>query len=275
MHLRRARLAQHAGERELRGTPDDGVVDDHQALSGDVLPDRVELEPDAGGARLGCRRDERAADVAILHDAVPVGDAGRACESLRGGDAGLRHGHDHVGMDRSLAGELLAHALARRVHALAVQVGVGTREVDELEQAELRRRFGEVVRAQPGRVDGHHLARLDVAHVMRADDVERRALAGENPSARDAAQRERPEAVWVAHPDEAGVVHEDEGEAAFEARQHLLDPPAPGALEVSARSILRARRGGPARGRGRRSAGPRRPGRSRPSTTRRSRPNRS
>ena len=67
--------------------------------------------------------------------------------ALRGGDARLGDRHHHVGVDRRLARELLAHALARRVHAVAVEHGVGTGEVDELEQAELRVGLGEAVLA--------------------------------------------------------------------------------------------------------------------------------
>ena len=52
---------------------------------------------------------------------------------------------------RRLAGELLAHALAGAVHALPVELRVGTRDVDELEQAELRRRLREADRAHAAR----------------------------------------------------------------------------------------------------------------------------
>ena len=64
--------------------------------------------------------------------------------------------------------ELLAHALARAVHAVAVELRVGTRDVHELEEAELRLRLREADRAHAGGVDRDHLARLDVAHVVRA-----------------------------------------------------------------------------------------------------------
>ena len=67
------------------------------------------------------------------------------------------------------------------------------------------------------RVDDDHLARLDLAYEVRADDVERRGLASEHPPRLDPAQHERPEAVAVAHADEARVVHEHEGEPAREA----------------------------------------------------------
>src|SRR5581483_3398144 len=43
MDLGGAGLSQHADEGPLRGAPDDGVVDDDNALAGDVLADGVEL----------------------------------------------------------------------------------------------------------------------------------------------------------------------------------------------------------------------------------------
>ena len=69
-------------------------------------------------------------------------------------------------------------------------------------------------------VDDDHLARLDLADEVRADDVERRGLAREHPAAFDAPEHERPEAVAVAHTDEVRLVHEHEREAALEAREH-------------------------------------------------------
>ena len=79
-------------------------------------------------------------------------------------------------------------------------------------------------------VDHDHLARLDVAHEVRADDVERARLAGEHPATiGEAPEHERPEAVRVAHADEVRVVHQHEREPALQPRQHLLD----GVLEVT------------------------------------------
>ena len=123
-------------------------------------------------------------------------------------------------VDRRLAGERLAHALARRVHAVAVEARVGAGEVDELEEAQPRVGLGVAVLApQARRVDHDHLAGLDVADVVRADDVERRGLAREHPAAAlEPAEDQRPEAVRVAHADEVGVVHEHEREAAAQAR---------------------------------------------------------
>ncbi len=141
---------------------------------------------------------------------------------LRGGDARLRDRHHHVGVDRRLAGELLSHPLTRRVHALAVEVRVGPREVDELEQAELRVGLGEAeVVVQTRRVDHDHLARFDFAHEVRAHDVERGGLAGQHPTTFDATEHQRPEAVAVAHADQVRLVHHHEREATLELREDV------------------------------------------------------
>ena len=49
--LGRPGLAQHLGERPLRGAADDGVVDHHDPLARQVLPQRVELHAHRGGSR--------------------------------------------------------------------------------------------------------------------------------------------------------------------------------------------------------------------------------
>ena len=68
-----------------------------------------------------------------------------------------------------------ACALACDVDAAAVDDGVRAGEVDELEDAELLRRFAAVARvgANAGRVDDDDLAGADVALELGADGVER------------------------------------------------------------------------------------------------------
>ncbi len=100
--------------------------------------------------------------------------AARAYPSAAG-SAGLGHAHDDVGVDRRLLGQRLAHALAGAVDLAAVQHAVGSSEVHELEQAELGvdpLRGERPQRPDAGGVDDDHLARLDLADEVRADDVE-------------------------------------------------------------------------------------------------------
>ena len=186
MDLGRAGLAEHLGELPLGGAPHDRVVDDHEPLAGHVLPQRVELHAHGPSPQLLARGDEAAADVAVLHQALAERDAAAPGEALRRGHAGLGHAHDHVGLDGRLLGELLADVDAGLVDALVVEPGVGAGEVDELEQAELGvdPLVGEgAQRPGPGGVDDDHLAGVELAHEVGADDVERGALRGQHPAA--------------------------------------------------------------------------------------------
>ena len=66
VNLGRPGLPQHAHHGPGGGAPHDGVVDDHQALAGDGVPERVELAPHALGPLGLVGHDEGAADVAVL-----------------------------------------------------------------------------------------------------------------------------------------------------------------------------------------------------------------
>ena len=162
----------------------------------------------------------------------------RRAKPSAAGTPGLGHAHHHVGLDRRLLGELLADVDAGLVHALAVEAGVGSGEVDELEQAELRvdPLVGEgLERPRAGGVDHDHLAGQELADEVGADDVEGRALRRQHPAAvLELAEAQRAEPVRVAHADHPRLVHDHEREGALEARQHLGERP----LEVAARRCV-------------------------------------
>jgi hypothetical protein len=69
-------------------------------------------------------------------------------------------------------------------------------------------------------VDDDHLAGLELALERRAHDVERRCLGCEHPSAVEAAEAQRAEAVGVAHAVDPMRVGQHEGERAAQLRQH-------------------------------------------------------
>ena len=56
--------------------------------------------------------------------------------------------------------------------------------------------------ARPSSVIDHHLAVLDVAHELGADDVERAGLGGQDQASSELAQHQRPDAERVAHADQ-------------------------------------------------------------------------
>ena len=117
--------------------------------------------------------------------------------------------------------ERLAHPLTRPVHAVPVELRVGTRDVDELEEAELRSGLREADRTHARRVDRDELTGLDVADVVRVDEVERGRLAREHPAAFGLSDHERAEPVLVAHTEEVRFVHQHERERTREPRQDL------------------------------------------------------
>ena len=91
------------------------------------------------------RLDEGAADVGVLHQPLPVGDAALLGVADRRRRAGLGHRDDQVGVDGELTREPAADLDPDVVDALAADLGVGAGEVDELEQAALRCGLGEVL----------------------------------------------------------------------------------------------------------------------------------
>ena len=128
---------------------------------------RVELQAQAVLAQLLAGLDEGARDVAVLDEAVVLGQPGGARQPARGGVAGVGHGDHEVGLDGRLAPEDLAHAPARDLQHLAVHARVGAGEVDVLEHAERRaRRLAATMRlCEAVLAERDDLAGLDVAQV--------------------------------------------------------------------------------------------------------------
>ncbi len=139
---------------------------------------------------------------------------------MAAGRARLRHRDDQVRVRRALGGELPADFLPRGLQAAARDRGVRPGQVDVLEQAAPRgRRARTVCDRDPVLVDRDHLARLDLAHERRADDVQRRRLAGDRPAARQPPEYQRPESLRVAGRVQGLLVHEDQRERAADQRQ--------------------------------------------------------
>ena len=227
MDLLRARPAQQPDDLLGGGAADDGVVHHDQALVADDLAQRRELDVDAPLAHRLRGLDERPAAVAVADHALAVRDARRLGEPGRRRGARVRHRHHQVRGRRVLRRELHPHLAPRLVQVAALHVGVRTGEVDELEDAQgrRRRRVADRDRLAAGLQD-HDLAGLHVAHELGAHDVERRGLRGEDPAARvvapesrgiaagerEPAEDERPEPVRVPDADDALLVEHDEAE---------------------------------------------------------------
>ena len=179
------------------------IVDQHDALALQHRAVGVVLQFYAHVADGIGRLDEGAADIVVADDAEIEGDAGGLREADRGGNARIGHRHDDVGGGRRLARELRADALAHFVDAGALHDRIGAGEIDLLEDAgALAHRRERFSRFDAALGDDEELARLDLAHQARADDVERAGLRYEHRRAVEIAQEERADAERVAAADQ-------------------------------------------------------------------------
>ena len=169
--------------------------------------------------------DERAPDVAVLDQALGERDPARTREADRSRRARVRHGHDEVGLDGRLGGELLAHAHAGSVQLDAAELRVGPGEVDELEDAERAGAVGRdgLARLVPVLVHDHHLARGELPLDLGAEEVERAGLGGEEPVVLEPSEDERPDPMRVAEAHELPLGEEDGGERALDPAHRACD----------------------------------------------------
>ena len=163
------------------------------------------------------RLDERASDIVVADDAELEGHTRLLGVADGRRHPGIRHRHDEIAGHAALACQLCADALTCAIDAAALDDAVGAREIDVFEDTELRARSTERLgAANAGFVDHHHLARLDIAHDLGADDIEGAALGGEDGATVERADRERPYAAVIAHPDHRLVGEYDQGVCALE-----------------------------------------------------------
>ena len=223
--LGRARVAQHLHDLARRVAAHDRVVDDHEPPAAHDLGQRVELQPQAVLAQLLAGLDEGPRHVAVLDEAVVLGQAGRAREAARRGVAGVGHRDDEVGRRRGrLARQDLPHPPARGLQDVAAHARVGPREVDVLEDAEgLARALDDLARADAVLADRDELAGRDVAQPLGADDVEGARLGGDAVAVADHAQHERAHAGGVAEGVDALLGHDHRREGAVQARHDVGD----------------------------------------------------
>src|SRR5665811_368765 len=143
-------------------------------------------------------------------------------EANRRRHAGIRHRDDHIGLRRRFARQLAAHSLAHIVDMAAADDGIRPREIDVFEDTRPRRHRRErLMRLHAVLVEDHHFAVLHVAHVLRADDVERAGLRRQNRAAVELADHQRANAEWIARADQLFVGQADKGIGAFELAQAL------------------------------------------------------
>src|SRR5690242_11549153 len=199
MHFAGARIAHHLHDFDRSGPAHDRVIDEDDAFAvhdraiGAVLQPNPELADALG------RLDEGAPDVVIADDAKLVRERGFLGVANRGGNAGIRHRDDHVGIGRRLAGKLRTQRLAYVIHVAPAHDGIGTGEIDVFENAGPRGHGGErLVRLDPALVENDDLAVFHITHEFGADNVEGTRLGSEYRTAVEVPDYERADAERVA-----------------------------------------------------------------------------
>ena len=236
MDLLRTRVLEHRDDLPRRVAPHDRVVDDDHALAGHDLGQRVELHPQPVLAQLLAGLDEGTRHVAVLDQAVVLGQPRGAREAVRRRVARVRHRDHEVRLDRRL------RARGSRPSARAPPAAPGSPAACPAARSRCARTRTCALRSpgehrlhlEPPLAQRHHLAGLDLADHLRADDVEGAALRGDDealgmPVGRlHLPQRQRPHPVRVAECDHGVLGHHHGRVGALQARHHLghrvLDP---------------------------------------------------
>ena len=191
---------------------------------------RVELAPHRVGPLLLARRDEGSTDVAVLHQALPVGDPAGPGEALGGRDPRLGHPHHHVGLGRRLDRQQLAHATADLVDLPAVEPAVRPGDVGELEDAQawlhvrshgISRLVGpsaSITTISPGAT-----SRTNVAPMTLSAGVSEASTHPSGSSAGPSRPRHSGRNPYgIAHSEQPLGAHENERERALQNGQHRL-----------------------------------------------------
>jgi hypothetical protein len=221
MDRRRPGPAQLLHDLAARGAAHDRVVDQHDALAGEDLAQRIELQLDTDIAQPRVRLDEGARDVAALDQALAVGDAARLGEADGGGRARVRERDDDVGVGGRLPGQFASHVATGLVERLPLQVRVWPREVDELEHAHrLARRWHQLHRDRVAPPEHDRLAWLDLANELGADRIERTGLRRDDrATVGQASEAEGADPEGVTNADQRVVRQEQEAIRALQPRQ--------------------------------------------------------
>src|SRR5262245_1469081 len=215
-------IAHHLHDLARRRAPHDRVVDKYDPLAGDHGAVGGMLEPDALVANGLRRLNKRATDVVIANDAELVGDFCLLGETDCSRHTRVGHGNNDVGLRGRFASELRTHGLTHVVYVPTADDGVRSREVNVFKNAGTSRyRRERLVRLGAILIKDHHFAVLDVAHVLRTDDVEGACFGRKYRTSVELADHEGADTEGIACADELLVRQADKGISAFKLAQAL------------------------------------------------------
>ena len=121
MYLRGPGLPEQGDNLLGGGAPDDGIVHHYHPLARHTAGQRPQLDAHRLFPALLAGGDEGAANVAVFHQAHPVGDAGLLSKAHGGVQSGVGHADDHVRLHGELPGQQPPGVAPGQVHRLAAQ----------------------------------------------------------------------------------------------------------------------------------------------------------
>ena len=121
MHFAGSGLIHHANDFYGRRSANNGIVNQHHALSSDNGAIGIVLEFDAEGTNGLGGFNEGAAHIVISDDAEFKGNSGLLGIAKRCGHAGVRDGHHNISSNGRFEGELFAQLLADLIDRAATE----------------------------------------------------------------------------------------------------------------------------------------------------------
>ena len=204
MHFGRARLPHHIDDFTDRRTPDDRIIDEHDALAVEAGPVGGVFAADSDLAAALGRLNEGAADIVVANEARFKRPPDGFGESERRRHAGVGHRGDHIDIGGRLLRENAPQIFTDIVDGASFDKAVGAREIDIFEGANPRRR--RLLRREVGmhavRIAPDHFAGSDVPFEFCADGVKRTGFRRQDGLAVKPAKHQRANADRVARADQ-------------------------------------------------------------------------
>src|SRR5579862_3028940 len=222
MHFTGARISHHLNDLHRRRAAHDRIVDQHNAFAGHYGAIGAVFEPHAKLADVLGWLDKRPPHIVVPDDAQLVGNARLLRVADGGRYSGVGNRYHDINVGRCLARKFNPAGLAHVVDTAATDDRVWSRKIDVFEDAWPRGQLTErLFRMFAVFVENDDFAIFDIAHVLGADDIERTGFGGEDRTAVELSEHQRPDAQRVARADQLLVGEAHESVRALEQLQAL------------------------------------------------------
>ena len=231
MDFLRTSVTNHADDLPAGGAAHYGIVDqDHPfAFEQAVNSVQFQLHPEVADRLL--RLDESTSDVVVANEAKAKRNTTFGSVSDGCGIAGIRDGHDDIGVDWGFARELASHGIAALIDRAAKHQAVGTRKINVFKDAtRLRRRRRIETRADAFGPNDDQFAGFDVAFVGSAKQIKCAGFRGKDDrilllgsQSRDAAHCQWAKPARIAGSEYTVTADHHQGKRAFHATQAVGD----------------------------------------------------